>query len=195
MIHCLCEWCVFSDMMCLCAAAAVSVCLLYAWKGILGHGVYFLQPMRRIVFRDVCSMFIFILMYYIFIIYSPSLSVPMCMCICSSRCGVISRLFSPLSTAAPPTWWWPCGSLCPSGRIRLNNDAPLQVFLGHILTYILPVTREASPSSPCICCSQKELARADHSSTMLLFFVGLTCSSHCGCSEDVLHYLLHMSGS
>lgn len=36
------------------------------------------------------------------------------------RCGIISKQFSPLSTAAPPTWWWPCGSPCPSGRSAQN---------------------------------------------------------------------------
>ena len=45
---------------------------------------------------------------------------------CSFRCGVISWPFSPPSTAAPPTWWWPCGSPCPSGKMRSKNGAILQ---------------------------------------------------------------------
>lgn len=118
---------VYSVMGHVCLSACVSVCLLTAWKGILGHGVYFIffaADGKKLVFRGVWCTFTF---YFLCVTLRP--------CMCSFRCGVTSRLFSPRSTAAPPTWWWLCGSLCPSGKIRLKNDAPLQVFLGLIETY------------------------------------------------------------
>lgn len=37
------------------------------------------------------------------------------------RYGIISRLFSPRSTAAPPTWWWLSGFLCLSGESMLKR--------------------------------------------------------------------------
>lgn len=159
-----------------CAAEAVSVSLLCACKGILGHGVYFSQLMERNS-SGVCLLF-HLTVLHIFIIF------PLCPCVCSFRCGVISWLFSPLSTAAPPTWWWPCGSLCPSGKMRSKNGAILQVLLGVTETQWSPFIFVAV-----WCCLQQYC--------VVVCWLNSLLSGSCGRSEEsgsfVQHYLLQIT--
>lgn len=128
----LCGRCVFIDRTCL----SLSFCLcLFTRRLERDSGTwclfYFLQLMGRNLYLEesgVRLLFIWLYNIFFFKLFSLCDSV-------SFRCGVTSWLFSPRSTAAPPTWWWLCGSLCPSGKIRLKNDTPPQVFLGLIETY------------------------------------------------------------
>lgn len=115
-----------------CASEDVPVCLLCAWKR------------TRCLFlakNETCRL------HYIFMIIS------LCPCVSSFRFGVTSRPFSLPSTVAPPTWWWLCGSPCPSGNISWKNIATWQLFLGLIWPYS---THSQCQWSPFICCDQRE---------------------------------------
>lgn len=102
-----------------CASEDVSVCLLHASKR---TQCLFLAK------KATCRL------HYTFMIIS------LCPLVSSFRCGVTSRPFSLPSTVVPPTWWWLCGSPCPSGNISWKNIATWQIFLGEITVHTASVS-------------------------------------------------------